>query len=130
MGEVIKLPTAARRKVQQPCNRQGRVARAAFRSANPWPGEFLFAGQREAISRAKVIRGAGGSPEMAVLTAILRALPQDIRDNVAAQFAAGATHAPKTIVRQAYEIIRLERMTIGEMVDWEFANDYLNKKGL
>jgi hypothetical protein len=42
MTNVVLLPTASKRKVRQPSDAAGRNARMALRTAQPWPGQFVF----------------------------------------------------------------------------------------
>lgn len=84
---VIRLPTAARRKVQQ---RSVRAVRAA-KAASPWPGEYRPPHQRDADAMAA---RAGRSPELLILLALLKTLPVDqrraVQDTVyRVQFAVG-----------------------------------------
>lgn len=76
---VIRLPTAAPRKVQQRSIRAVREAKAA----NPWPGEYRPPCQRNADAMA---HQASRSPELLILLALLKTLPAEqrraIRDTV------------------------------------------------
>lgn len=73
---VVRLPTAAPRKVQQRYNQHLRD----FRDENPWPGpdrrrpwETPDSDNPPALQR---------SPELLILMAVLRALPEDQRSVV------------------------------------------------
>lgn len=69
---VIRLPTAAKRKVQQ---RDIKAVRA-FKAAHPWPGSHQTPRERDA---EKMVASAGRSPELLILLALLKTLPDDQR---------------------------------------------------
>ena len=54
-ASVVKLPTAARRQVKQPCNKWSREAKKAMRDAQPVDFDFKFPTVREAEKIAKAI---------------------------------------------------------------------------
>jgi hypothetical protein len=76
-SNVVRLATAARRRVDNCRWAAQRKALEAFRDANPWPGEYKspWARSREASDAefAKIQR----TPEMAAILAILTAFPSD-----------------------------------------------------
>ena len=80
-ADLVRLPTAAARPVQQPTGRAARDYRAAFREANPWPGDFAWPVQRAAArrlaERRDVLAGMAQSPELAILLAMLRFMPAE-----------------------------------------------------
>lgn len=69
-ASVIQLPTAARRKVQQ----RSVAAVRAFKAAHPWPGSYQSPSQR---ASERMVASAGRSPELLILLALLKALPED-----------------------------------------------------
>ena len=71
MGEVVRLPTAARRQVKQ----RSSVAIRAFRADNPWPGEYVLPVRRDAACAI-----AGLSAAEIIVTAMLANLPDDQRE--------------------------------------------------
>ncbi|MFQ3894579.1 hypothetical protein [Sphingobium sp. R-7] len=74
-GTVIRLPTAAPRKVQQ---RSVRAVRQ-FKAENPWPGEYKLPRARDAEA---MLSQARRSPEMLILLALLKSLPSEQRQAV------------------------------------------------
>ena len=67
---VVRLPTAAPRRVQQRYNRHLRD----YRAANPWPGEYIEPSRREADRR---FQGISRTPELLIVLALLKALPPE-----------------------------------------------------
>jgi len=70
---VVRLPTAARRQVQQPCNKAGREARRAFKAAHPWPGEHIFPCHRDAMRGIRELRARPTTPAVSLARAIIDA---------------------------------------------------------
>lgn len=66
-SNVIRLPTAAPRKVEQ---RSIRAVRA-YKAANPWPGEYIWPARREAMAQ---VQRADGIPERLALIAVMSTL--------------------------------------------------------
>lgn len=118
-SNVVRLPTAAPRQVKQPQNAAARNARRAYKAENPWPGEFLFAGQREAMKIAEAVAAVKPSVELELLTAICAALDNDTRAKVYETLAPRVVGGRET-AKQALAILRTTHMTVGE------ANDFYN----
>ncbi|BBC74403.1 conserved hypothetical protein [Altererythrobacter sp. B11] len=112
---VVRLPTAARRKVQQPCNAAARAARKAFREACPWPGEYLFPNERAAMKTAEVMRDMTATPELELLTAICSVLSEEQRAKVSESLAVRAIG--RGTAQQALAVFRTTSMTVGERID-------------
>lgn len=72
---VIRLPTAAPRKVHQPSIRAVREAKAA----NPWPGSYQRPQERAASA---MVSQAGRSPELLILLAMLKSMPAEQRQAI------------------------------------------------
>jgi hypothetical protein len=124
-SNVVRLPTAARRKVQQPMNAAGRAARKAFRDEAPWPGKLIFPGQRQAMKLAEAIADLEPSAELELLIAVCSALDDATRLRVIELLAPRAVLGRKT-AEQALAILRTTRMTVGEAVDFDNAWRQLN----
>lgn len=73
MGEVIRLPSAARRKIE---GNTGRKVKE-YRAANPWRGDYALPVTRDA---KRMIRGMG--PAEIVVLMMLKALPEEHRRQV------------------------------------------------
>ena len=116
---VVRLPTAAPRQIKQPQNATARNARRAYKAENPWPGEFIFAGEREAMKLAEAVAEVKPSVELELLTAICAALDSDARVKVYETLAPRVVGGRET-AKQALAILRTTHMTVGE------ANDFHN----
>lgn len=117
---VAILPTAAPRQIYQQWNKDTRAAKRALLEANPWPGERLFPGQREAIKRAEAISGAKQTPALRIAFAILASLDAETRKAVAGRLAMEAiSGVPEA--KQASAIADCAALTIGERLDLDFA---------
>lgn len=79
---VVKLPTAARRMVQQPQNKEGRAARAALREQQGIAFDFRFPTEREAEKIARAIHPM--TPERWLLLAMLHVMPAEQFQKLAA----------------------------------------------
>lgn len=71
-GDVVRLPTAARRIVKQPSRA---ATRHAYRDANPWPGEFKWPFERQIEADASARTELGyGAPANLLAIALYAAL--------------------------------------------------------
>lgn len=122
---VVRLPAAARRKVQQPMNKVGRAARNALRAETPWPGEYIFPSIRQAMKQAELIADLQPSAELELLTALCAVLDDAARLKVVEALAPGVVTDRKT-AKQALAILRTTRMTVGEAHDFDIAWRRLN----
>lgn len=122
---VVRLPTAAPRKVRQGCNRWTRAARAALREERPWPGEFIHHQRRAALRKAETLVDIKRTPALVLALAIFTELDEDMRLRVIGRMAAGGD-VPS--VRQAIELAFTTRATFGEKWDLMWAMDRLQGK--
>lgn len=113
---VVRLPTAARRKVRQPCNAAGRAARQALREASPWPGEYIFPTERAAMKTAEALLEVDATPELELLTALCAALNEDQRAKVL-EVLAPRVAVGRRPAQQALAVLRTTNMTVGERLD-------------
>jgi hypothetical protein len=125
---VVRLPTAARRKVHQHCNAASRAARKALRDEAPWPGEFIFPSERAAMKTAELLADLKPSAELQLLTAICAALDDTARAKVIETLAPSVAAGRQT-AEQALAILRTTRMTYGEMNDFDNAWRRLDPNG-
>ncbi|MFC3786702.1 hypothetical protein GGR90_002750 [Sphingopyxis italica] len=72
---VVKLPTAARRMVRQPMNKEGRASRAALREQQGIAFDYRFPTEREAEGIASAIHPM--TPERWLLLAMLHVMPAE-----------------------------------------------------
>lgn len=116
---VVRLPTAPKRKVQQNYNRATRAAKA---NLPKFPSEYVFPGIRAAMSTAETLieMRQALTPEMELLTAICAALDDTARIKVAEVLAPGVVIGRKTAV-QAFAVLRSTRMTVSESLDLDNA---------
>ena len=119
---VVILPTAARRQVQQNYNESTRAERRRLREENPWPGQHLYPGQRRAIENAKLVQEVERTPELAMLLAIFAALDPETRAKVDEQLALMGIGGCRR-VRQAQALLSIR--TLGDRLDSDFAFRYL-----
>ncbi len=124
MGEVVKLPTAARRKVQQRWNKQTRAARTALPQ---FPGEFIFPGERRMMPIAEtfVRLRTGVTLETELLTAICWALDDDARAKAVGALATGAAGDRQTALDAMHILSATGPMTVREQVSFTNAIDRL-----
>jgi hypothetical protein len=84
MSAVVKLPTAARRRVDNNRFADQRRAVRALRTAEPWPGEYLLPGMREERRTAEALAELNRTPELFAILAILTAFPANRLPSLAA----------------------------------------------
>ena len=125
MGTIHRLPTAARRKVQQPMNAAGRAARKVLRDATPWPGEYVFPSVRKAMKLAETVADVRPSVELELLVGICAALDDTARAKVIETLAPGVAVGRES-AKQALAILRTTSMTVGEAHDLSIAMRRLN----
>lgn len=75
--KVVRLPTAARRKVKQNYNRQTREKTLPMRQQ--WPGRYIFPTIREKMKQAELIDSVKPSAALSLAMAIFMALDEDHR---------------------------------------------------
>jgi hypothetical protein len=103
MAQVIKLPTAAPRKVKQRYNAKLR----AYREANPWPGKYLTRYDREEAEKSAELAGLERNAELFCLLAIFNALPVDVMQKVRETADLLIRHAPdEDGARAGFALIR------------------------
>lgn len=79
---VVKLPTAARRQVKQPCNKWSREAKRAMREAQPVRFDYRPPWRREAEAIARAIYPM--TPERWLMVAMLHAMPAEAFEKLTA----------------------------------------------
>lgn len=79
---VVKLPTAARRQVKQPCNKWSREAKQAMREAQPVRFNYCPPWRREADAIASAIHPM--TPERWLLLGILHTMPAEAFEKMTA----------------------------------------------
>jgi hypothetical protein len=95
---VIRLPTAARRMVQQPQNKEGRAAKAALRERQGVGFDYRHPHSREADEIARAIQPM--TPERWLLLAMLHVMPQEQFAKLVA-FGAGGHPAIRGLMKLA-----------------------------
>lgn len=122
-SNVVRLPTAARRKVQQRYNKQYRAAAAEMRAQ--WPGRYIPPHVRAQLPDAAALLLMERTPELLLAIAMFEALDEGQRMQVRAQCEMLQHTGPAA--RGAAASIR--RRTIGDSVSLDFAMK-LVKEGL
>ena len=119
IGEiVVRLPSAATRKVYQPANKAGRAARAALREQQARAFPFKHHGVREAERRATVIAKIDQTPAMILAHAVLAALDETTRLKVIGTLAQRASASDAQ--RQAFEVANSTMLNFGQQ--WDLMN--------
>lgn len=110
---VVVLPTAATRQVQQNYNRAAAAERKKLREERPWPVDrYAHPQLREARKRAAALREVEITPTLMVLLAMLGTTPREQRAAMIEQLAPAGGAA-----RTAVEIIRSTLLNVGEQMD-------------
>lgn len=124
MGEVVKLPTAAPRKVRNP---QTRAAFAEKAKLPRFPADrFVFPCIRETAKDARAILELQRTPELLIATAIYRALTDQDKTRVEV-FASG--FLDEAAGRSAYTWLRVNSggRTVGQTADLTRAMDLIKE---
>jgi hypothetical protein len=112
---VVRLPTAAARKVQQP---KGRKLWAAQKELPQFTGEYLHHQSREALKTAEKILAAESSPALRMAVAIFRA--SDYLTQAKVMIALSA-ETKSEHAAQALAMLSTLTMTYGESASLEWA---------
>ena len=120
-SNVVRLPTAARRKVQQRYNRHFREAAREMRKE--WPGEYISPHVREKLPEAAALLQLERTPELLLVLAIFQALSPEQQQQVRAdcemmKYTGAAARAANAAIQ-----IR----TIGESFDLHAAMERLRR---
>ena len=121
-SSVVRLPTAPRRMVRQPCNKWSRAVRKKLREEQQWPGEYIHPQRRAALRKAQTLVGIERTPGLVLALAIFAELGDDTQSRVIGRMAKeGACKE----VRQAIELAQTVGDTVGEQLDLMWAIDRL-----
>lgn len=117
-AQVVRLPTAAPRKVNQPENREARVARKALREQTGWTA-YISPQMRLAKKRAAILDAAKQTPALIIVAAMLNLMPdtdrQAVADKLASMPLASDSYA------QALLLTTQSRMAFAEAFDLQRA---------
>ncbi|MCA1653669.1 MAG: hypothetical protein ABR588_05920 [Sphingomicrobium sp.] len=120
-SNVVRLPTAARRQVKQACNKAGRAARAALRAEQPWPGEYLFPGIRDAMRRLRGLRSMPSSAAVNLARSVVDPETINERPRVLGLIRCGVD-AGDPFAREVHRLLReLTGTTYGDHNDFKNA---------
>ena len=115
---VVCLPTAAARQVQQPHNKWGREARAALREQQRRVFPFKLPGVRRAEKRAEVLIEVEKTAAMILAHAILAELPEETRLKIVGRLGAGVVG--RAAARQAFEVANSTVLNFADR--WDLMN--------
>lgn len=121
MSNVLRLPTAARRKVEQPCNKAGREARAALRERHADRFRFAWPSIRDAEAR---IRALVDAPDT-IATVIARRLVASVGTEQGAAtmrlITLGVKHGDPVAIEVQELLTGVTGRTVGEVADFQTA---------
>ncbi len=123
-GKVVPLPTAARRRVDNARYADQRREALALRKVTPFAGHYRSSHDRDADRLAETLSDIKQTPELLILSAMLRVMEADTVAKVLEQLAPGAVNksAPH---EQAVATIKASRLTVGQQFDLFWAFDRL-----
>ena len=110
---VVRLPTAAPRQVQQHYNRKAAQARRDLRTKVPWPGTYRHPQDRAMDALAALLLAIEPTAVTELLRAILATLDDEARTKVATVLAPGVV-CGRDSARQAFALFRSTKMTVGD----------------
>jgi len=124
-SNVVRLPTAAARQVDNYRYAAQRRAALAARCGSPFPDRHRSPWQREADTVADMMAGVETGAGIRIITAVLHALDMDQRRAVVERLAVESlSGAPEA--RQAVAVAKSAAMTLGQQMDLVRA---LDRKG-
>ncbi len=103
--KVVRLPTAPRRKVQQPQNKAGREARLHLRACQRRRFEYVFPGIRAARKRLEDLRAMPATPAVILVRSLIEAPNTDDRARVLAVLRFGESRGD-TLACDALNLLR------------------------
>lgn len=112
---VVRLPTAPRRQVQQPCNKAGREARARLRQGAAERFDYRHPGQRDMDELAKLLSRHRDSPIALMVMAMVGSMTDEQRQGMLVSIAVPAAAGDKTAL-EAIELIKGTRINYGQQV--------------
>jgi hypothetical protein len=118
---VVRLPTAAKRKVQQRNNKHYRALVPAMRAE--WPGKYIAPHVREKIPDAAALLLVERTPELLLSIALFEALSEEQRNQVRSQCEMLKYTSPAA--RGAAALIQIR--TIGDSVSLDAAMKLLRE---
>lgn len=107
-SNVVRLPTAAPRKVDNRRFAEQRQAARAARKGSPFEGRFIHGGIRPYLETANDYYDCAPSPELALALAIFKTLPLADQSAIMAGLACQADRGSPAH-RKARSVIRVER---------------------
>jgi len=124
-SNVVRLPTAAARQVDNYRYAAQRRAALAARCGSPFPNRHRSPSQREADTVADMLAGVEAGAGIRIVTAVLHALDMEQRRAVVERLAVESlSGAPEA--RQALAVAKSAAMSIGQQLDLVRA---LDRKG-
>lgn len=122
-SNVVRLPSAAPRQVQQRRNRFTRAVAAELRAQ--WPGEYIHPGIRAKLPDAAALLCVERTPELLLVVAMFETMSEEQRAQVRAYFEP-LKHC-NVAARGASVLIQLR--TIGDQVNLDAAMQLLRREG-
>ncbi len=124
-GNIVALPTAAPRQVDNHRFADQRRASLAARKASRFTDRYQHHQQREADRLAKELTQIQQTPELLIVSAILRTMEADTVTRVLEQLAPGAVTG-STPHAQAVTTVKASRLNLGQQMDLMRAFDRLH----
>lgn len=115
-GKVVALPGAAARQVNNRRFADQRIAAREARSASPFADRYQHPRDRDADRLAVNLSDIQQTPEMLVVSAILRCLDETTAEKVLDQLAPAAL-SDRQSHRQAFAIAQASRLNLGQHFD-------------
>ena len=114
-ANVVVLPTAAPRQVSNLHYSEQRKASRVARTASPFTGRYRHPHAREADRLAEELAGIRQTPELLILSAIIRTMEPEAVKLVLEQLAPGKVHKSEPHV-QALATIQASRLNVGQQI--------------
>lgn len=124
-GKIVPLPTAAQRRVDNNRYADQRREALALRSSTPFAGRYRSSYDREADRLAGTLTDIKQTPELLILSAMLRVMEAETVTKVLEQLAPGAVNKSEPH-EQAVATIKASRLTVGQQFDLFRAFDRLH----
>lgn len=127
-SNVVRLPNAAARQVNNWRYSAQRKAGRALKAASPFNGRYVDPSTRAGRALAEQAMAITQTPALVIVSAILHSMDSEAFAKVAAELAPAAL-GNNEAARQALATLRISRMNVGQQLDFFRGLDFLRGEG-
>lgn len=128
LSNIVRLPTAAARKVDNRRFASQRRAAIAASDSGPFADRYQTPRHREAVKLASDLMKIKQTPALILVSAILATMDAEAYTKVVGQFASGVASG-RPAITQAFAALKASRLTSAQQMDLFRVFDRLNGEG-